>query len=74
MFVLKNWLKEVMINGVVKGEISLAYVAIKSEDYLRRGVFTEADVQEVAEQAVEPVEPEPITEEESEPVEGEISG
>jgi hypothetical protein len=62
MFNLSEWLKGAMIDGVVKGQVGLAYAAIKSEEYLGRGVFTEADVREVAEKAVEPVAPEAVPE------------
>ena len=76
MFNLATWLKESMISGVTKGQVSLAYVAIKSEDYLSRGVFTEGDVQEIAEKAIEPeilpeIQP---TGEEPEPIEGDVIG
>jgi hypothetical protein len=56
MFSLSTWLKESLIQGVVKGEVSLAYVAVKTEDYLTRGVFTETDMGEIMERAIPPVE------------------
>ncbi|MDD4564762.1 MAG: hypothetical protein PHE79_04725 [Eubacteriales bacterium] len=74
MFNLSQWLKESMISGVAKGQVSLAYVAIKAEEYLSRGIFTEADVQEIAERSVEPVDPVPSEEPPEEADEGDISG
>lgn len=73
MFNLSSWLKESMINGVVKGQVSLAFVAVKTEDYLTRGIFTEADVAEVVERAIEPVTEPPVEEiPEEEPIDEEI--
>lgn len=56
MFNLSAWLKESLIQGVVKGEVSLAYVAVKTEDYLTRGIFTETDMTEIMERAIPPME------------------
>jgi len=73
MFNLAEWLKASMISGVVKGQVSLAFVAVKSEDYLSRGIFTEADIAKVAERAIEPVTEPPVEEiPEEEPIGEEI--
>jgi len=68
MFNLAEWPKTTMVNGVTKGQVNPFHVSMKSVEYLEKGIFTEPDIQYIAENAIEPITEVPVVEEP--PIEG----
>ena len=48
MFDLKSFIKRGLLAGYASGQFSAAYISVKCDEFLSKGLLTEQDVEDIA--------------------------